>query len=306
MFDPLPAPSGRTSPWAFGRYEAVRNRLPEATFDVTPVFAEHLEDVADRFDGFVLDAFGVLNIGDTAVPDAPERMAALRAMGKRMVVLTNGATQPHAAAVEKYRRFGFDFSYEEVVSSREIAADHLDDVAPGAVWGAACGPTDTFEDIDADVADLMADENLYARADAFLFLSSARWGPDHQARLARALADNPRPLVVANPDLVAPFETSLSLEPGAYAHALADQGLVEPRFFGKPFQEAFQVAAERLGAPRERIAMVGDTLHTDVLGGRKAGFATILVTDHGLFKGRDANAYVAESGIRPDYIIPTT
>ncbi|MFD1810358.1 HAD hydrolase-like protein [Gemmobacter lanyuensis] len=33
--------------------------------------------------------------------------------------------------------------------------------------------------------------------------------------------------------------------------------------------------------------MVGDTLHTDILGGQAAGHGTILVTDHGLFKGRD-------------------
>ena len=32
--------------------------------------------------------------------------------------------------------------------------------------------------------------------------------------------------------------------------------------------------------------MVGDSLHTDILGGAAAGMTTVLITDHGLFRGR--------------------
>ncbi len=51
--------------------------------------------------------------------------------------------------------------------------------------------------------------------------------------------------------------------------------------------------------------MVGDTLHTDVLGGAAAGLKTVLVTDHGLFSGLNADDFVRRSGIVPDFIIPT-
>ena len=54
---------------AFARYEAVRPRLPAA--DLPRHLAsgsQTLADVADRYDAFVLDAFGVLNVGDTADP----------------------------------------------------------------------------------------------------------------------------------------------------------------------------------------------------------------------------------------------
>ena len=77
--------------------------------------------------------------------------------------------------------------------------------------------------------------------------------------------------------------------------------------YGKPFAPAFELALSRLGgaaARRERVAMVGDGLHTDILGGLSAGLGTVLVTDHGLLKGLDWHARSVRSGIVPDYVVP--
>jgi ribonucleotide monophosphatase NagD (HAD superfamily) len=81
---------------------------------------------------------------------------------------------------------------------------------------------------------------------------------------------------------------------------------VEVQFFGKPYTEAFSDAARRIGLLSNRLAMVGDTLHTDVLGGAAAGMGTVLVTRHGLFAGREVEPFIGVSGIRPDMIIETT
>ncbi|TCP43244.1 HAD-IIA family hydrolase [Rhodovulum marinum] len=288
----------------FARYEDLHERLPAAAFDVVPQHAGTLEDVAERFDGFVLDAFGVLNVGDTPIPGAVERMARLRAMGKRLCVLTNAASYTRAEAEAKYRRLGFDFTVDEVVSSRDIAAAHLEAVAPGARWAAICAEGDDFADIPADLTDAMADPAALYRADAILFLSSARWTPAWQDRLVSALDALPRPVVIANPDLVAPREGRLTIEPGYWGHDLADRTGQMPHFFGKPYGAAFQAVLDRMGPGN--YAMVGDTLHTDILGGRAAGLGTVLVADHGLFAGCDVAAYIRRSGIRPDAIVATT
>ncbi|TCO72829.1 HAD-IIA family hydrolase [Rhodovulum euryhalinum] len=289
---------------AFARYEALRGRLPVAEFAAEPLIAGTLEDVAGRFDGFVLDAFGVLNVGETPIPGAVARMARLRAMGKRLCVLTNAASTPRAAAVAKYRRMGFDFTADEVVSSRDIAAAHLAAIAPGAGWAAICAEGDDFADLPAGMADAIADPTLLERAEAILFLSASRWTGALQERLVAAITARPRPVVIANPDLVAPREGGLSLEPGWWGHDMADRTGRMPTFFGKPHGAAFAAALDRLGPGRH--AMVGDTLHTDILGGRAAGLGTVLVADHGLFAGRAVAEYVARSGIRPDVIVATT
>jgi HAD superfamily hydrolase (TIGR01459 family) len=263
-----------------------------------------LAEVADRYDAFVLDAFGVLNVGDTPIPGAVGRMTDLRAKGKRLIVLTNAASYPRATALAKYHRLGFDFTSDEVVSSRDVAVARLD---PAIAWSAISAGDDSFADIPARVTDLIDGEADWDAAEGFLFLSSARWDAALQRRLTETLRRRPRPLVVANPDLVAPREGGLSLEPGLYAHDIADAVGLQPAWFGKPVRDAFTDVRRRLpGCPADRIAMVGDTLHTDVLCGAAAGMGTVLITAHGLFAGRDVAPYIARSGITPAFVATTT
>jgi HAD superfamily hydrolase (TIGR01459 family) len=291
---------------ALAGYEIARHRLPTAVLPASSQRADHLGDLLEHYDAFLLDGYGVLNRGAQPVPGAVDRFAQLRAAGRKIVVLTNGATPTAEAARAKYRALGFELAPEELVASREIASLHLPDLLSSGTWAAIAGEGDSFPDLSVPLEDLQENPGLLETADAFLFLSSDRWDWSWQDRLVEALRARPRPLVVANPDLVAPREDSLSVEPGAYAHHLADECGIEPRFFGKPFAEAFAIAMARTGIPPHRTVMVGDTLHTDVLGGAAAGCATVLVTDHGLFAGLDPEPFIERSGLRPHWIVPTT
>ncbi len=309
-------PTGTQTPLAPGwgaaeaheRYEEVRASLPQARFGGASQRIRDLGEVIERFDAFVLDAFGVLNIGETAIPGAVERVAQMRRAGKPVVVLTNGASHARAAALAKYRRLGFDFAPEEVVASRDIAAAALAEWPRAHVWAAMTAAGAGFDDIPFDLRPLDRATELLDRADGFVFLGSEGWTEARQAALIAALRDRPRPLLVANPDIVAPREDGLTLEPGHFAHQIAAATGVVPHFFGKPFANAFDAVLRRLppGLRRERIAMVGDTLHTDILGGRAAGFATVLIAGHGLYAGQGAARFIAGSGIRPDYVAETT
>lgn len=291
---------------AFARYEAVRARLPAATYPAASLSVPTLEEMADQVDGFLLDAFGVLNVGETAIPGAVARMASLRARGRRLVVLTNAASYTRPQLLAKYHRLGFDFTAEEVVASRDVAVARLDRIAPGATWAAIAAAGDGFTDISARLVDAVADPDALDRADGILFLSTARWSPALQDRLLSSLSRTPRPLVIANPDIVAPREDGLTLEPGLFGHDLLDAVATEVHWFGKPFPDAFAEGIARTGLAPDRLAMVGDTLHTDVLGGAAAGCRTVLITDHGLFAGRDVSPYIRASGITPDFIARTT
>lgn len=207
----------------------------------------------------------------------------------------------------KYHRLGFDFTLDEVVSSRDVAFAHLPEVQ--GVWAAITSDGDDLSDAPAGhyIADLHAQPELMISAAAFLFLSSARWSDAENVRLERALQFQPRPVIVANPDLVAPRDHGLSLEPGWYAQDIATQTGAALSMFGKPFSNAFDAALRRLpDIPRARIAMVGDTLHTDVLGGAAAGLGTVLIEAHGLFRGRSPAPFVDASGIRPAWCVQST
>jgi glycerol 3-phosphatase-2 len=291
---------------AFRRYEAIRPRLPQARYPAQSIPLPSLEEVADHVDGFLLDAFGVLNVGETPIPGAVARMVSLRKRGKRLAVLTNAASYTRAQLLAKYHRLGFDFTADEVVASRDVALMHLETIAPGATWAALSATGDSFADSPARLVDAIETPSALDDADAILFLSTARWTDALQTRLLHALERRPRPLVIANPDLVAPREDGLTQEPGLFGHALLDRLDLPVHWFGKPFAAAFAEGIARTGLPPGRLAMVGDTLHTDVLGGAAAGCRSVLVTDHGLFKGRDTAPFIAASRIVPDFIVPTT
>jgi ribonucleotide monophosphatase NagD (HAD superfamily) len=73
------------------------------------------------------------------------------------------------------------------------------------------------------------------------------------------------------------------------------------------FSMAQDVMAEIAGRRIEpaRLAMVGDSLHTDVLGGAAAGLQTVLVTHHGLFRGQEVGPYFDQCAFRPDWVVDT-
>lgn len=288
---------------AFARYEAIRARLPQARSKAaTPQAAGGLIELADRFDGFLFDSFGVLNVGETAIPGAAECLVALRRMGKQIRILTNAASYTGDAALAKYARLGLDVRRDEIVSSRNVTFAKLHTVAANLRWGAICAERDGFEDAGGHrIFDLLAPNASWDDAEGILFLSSARWTGALQDKLVAVLAASPRPVVIGNPDLVAPREGGLTVEPGYWAHDLQDRTGVQPVLFGKPYADAFQIALE--GLKPGRYAMIGDTLHTDILGGQAAGLETILVTDHGIFAGRSVHPYIAKSGILPDFVL---
>ena len=76
--------------WAVQQYEAVRSLLPTAKMPEQSMHAANLGALADRFDVFLLDAFGVLNVGEMAIDGAAQRVRFLQEMGKRVLVLTHG------------------------------------------------------------------------------------------------------------------------------------------------------------------------------------------------------------------------
>ncbi|AZV76519.1 TIGR01459 family HAD-type hydrolase [Parasedimentitalea marina] len=291
---------------AFDRYEKIRDRLPAAPQGGDGIQIAGLHELADQIDVFVFDAFGVLNVGERPIPGAHDRVQQLREMGKQVLVLTNAASFTRAQTEAKFSRLGFEFAPSEIISSRQVCEAHLASINPNGQWGVIAPPDFFPDDLEVDALALQGDQNDYDQVQAFLMLSAAGWNADRQTLLRDSLRRTPRPLVVANPDLVAPREDGLSLEPGFYAHELQDQLGGQVIFHGKPFASVYETVERRFpDINLNRIAMIGDTLHTDILGARARGWRAALITDHGLFAGLDVHKFIDASGIAPDWIAPS-
>jgi len=111
--------------WAFQHYESIRHTLPRAAFPQTSMWVNGLADVAQHFDVFLLDAFGVLNVGQTAIKTAPAAVKYLQSAGKKVMVLTNGASLPAFEAQQKLQKMGFNFALHNIVASRDALCKGL-------------------------------------------------------------------------------------------------------------------------------------------------------------------------------------
>ena len=287
-----------TTPSIFDRYQEVRGRMPQATtVDATREISS-LTDIADEVSAFVFDAFGVLNVGETLIEGADRRLVELRALGCHIRILTNAASYDRAGAVAKFKRLGLSIEADEIITSRDAALAAL---TPG-LWGAIAAPEDTLGDINVDLLRLGDREEDFDQVKGFLFLSSSGWTTARQEILLASLKRNKRPVVIANADLAAPRDHGFSLEPGHFGHLLMDQGIDTVRFFGKPFEEVYELVEQSLGGlPADQIAMCGDTLHTDIMGAAARRWRTVLVTQDGLFSGHDTTGYCQQSGLFPDW-----
>jgi HAD superfamily hydrolase (TIGR01450 family) len=292
---------------AFERYEAIRDRLPQ------PIGApghgqriSSLAEVSEHADVFVFDAFGVLNVGETPIPGAADRVSQLRRAGKQVFVLTNAASYSHAQSCAKFLGLGFDFAPEEIVSSRDVCEQHLGLFQSVTKWGVIAPTSCDISSLPAPACHLDDSAAPYDQVSGFLFLSAQDWTAQRQVQLIQSLRRNPRPVVVANPDLVAPREHGLSLEPGYFAHALQDELGTDVQFHGKPFPSVYQEIAARVPhVPAHRITMVGDTLHTDILGAQANGWRSILVSDHGVYANLPFESFINTRGLVPDWITPS-
>lgn len=287
---------------AFDRYEAIRDRLPSVVVQQASRQATCLDEMVDYYDGFLLDSFGVLNVGNSAIEGAARVLEDLRLRHIPFRILTNAASYTSQDAFHKYKHLGLDIRRDEIISSRDTLFANLSEYSQISQWAAIATPQDEFQDTKQDVSNLFEVSGSWDDVPAFLFLTPENWTQAHQDRLIESLLRHPRPVIVGNPDLVAPRENGLTIEPGFWAHDLRDKTQADVVFFGKPYHHAFDIALNAWGAGH--YAMVGDTLHTDILGGQAVGLDTICLTQHGLFRNKPLAPFIARSGIMPTWTMP--
>jgi glycerol-1-phosphatase len=286
-------------------YERIRYRLPTAP--IGKVDTQNIKDfnqVIDQYDTYFFDAFGVLNIGETVLPGAVERIHQLQKLGKKTILVSNAASQKHDLLLRKYHMLGFNFDSSSAVFSRETLVHHWYYNEHEVVGLVGLDHAD-YSDLPFQFILLKDDLNDYLNVDHFVFLSSAQWSSSRQAKLAFALAQRPRPVSVANPDLVAPRENGMTLEPGFFVYSLNTDHITKLDVFGKPYTNIFELALRKSmhKSTKNKVLMVGDTLHTDIMGGKAMGFDTMLLTKYGASRGLDLKVSLESTGIYPNFVL---
>ena len=302
----IPEPESLDAESVLDCYELARLPAPIRKGRAEP--ATNLLALIDRYDAFILDGYGVINLGPEPIPGIGDTVRTLRAAGREVMVLTNGAGRPSRQTARRYAGWGLEFPEHLVVSSRDALEATLAAKPRPGLWGVMALPDSELETLPVETVLLEDDEEIYRRADGFILIRSEGWSTARHMLLTEVLREFPRPVLVANPDVSAPYpDARYSAEPGYWALRIEAETGVRCEPYGKPFAPAFELALSRLGRAgtrRERVAMVGDGLYTDILGGLSAGLGTVLVTDHGLLKGLEWEVRATATGILPDHVIP--
>jgi HAD superfamily hydrolase (TIGR01459 family) len=238
-------------------------------------------ELAPRYDGFIVDLWGVVHDGVAPLPGALACLDALVAAGKRIALLSN-APRRADDVVRRITAIGIPpTSYHAVMSSGEEAWQYLHrrDDPFYRTLGRRCLHIGSDRDLEIREGlglDLVGEPEA---AEFILNTGPAGWDDtiaDYAALLRRALACR-LPMVCANPDLVVRHGEQLALCAGALAQWYAAEG-GEVRWHGKPFPSVYETCFELLGiGDRERLLVVGDSLRTDIAGAAAAGIDSLLV-----------------------------
>ena len=276
-----------------------------------PVALTGVAPLADAFDGFIVDVWGVLHDGLRLYPGVCETLDRLAGLGKGVVFLTNAPRRSREVArmlarlelPERHRR-NIVSSGESVHAALAGRTDPFhaglgrrclvlgDTIGNDMLTGLDFEPAETFED-----ADFIVNIGPW-RADAAI--------DEYEADLARA-AGLGLPMICANPDLSVMQGGREMLCAGALAARYeALDGRVA--YHGKPHPEIYDICLGRLGGiSRDRVLAIGDSLGTDIKGAEAAGIASALVLGglHAEEAARGALAVLYEGhGTMPGYTLP--
>jgi HAD superfamily hydrolase (TIGR01450 family) len=230
--------------------------------------------LADDFDGLLVDLDGVVWIGRDFVPGATETLRELLVRGKRIAFVTNNPGRAPAAYAERLREAGVAVGEERVVTAGEVTA-RLAAKAAGDGASAFVIGSRAFREA-ASAAGLQTVDGE-AGHDAEAVLVAGHRGFDYEELLTATLAlRRGVPLFATSRDPTMPMPGGAWPGTGAVLAAVETASGATATIGGKPEPHLFEMACQRLGGAR-RVAMVGDRVSSDVVGGQRAGLDTILV-----------------------------
>ena len=241
--------------------------------------------------GLLVDLDGVAYRGNVALPGAAEFFRYLRRVELPFLLITNNSTLGPSQYVAKLAGMGIEVAADEVLGSAGATAQYLTHTAPPGARVYVVGE-DGLRSAIGDAGFELAEEDVQyvvVGLDRSFDYRKLTLAVRHVARGAAFIGTNPD-TSLPMPDGIIPGAATL------HAAVTAATG-VTPLIVGKPEPTMFLMGAERLGcAPRE-VAMIGDRIDTDIVGGSRAGVVTILV-----LTGVSDRNDVERSPIKPDVV----
>ncbi|RMH46369.1 MAG: TIGR01458 family HAD-type hydrolase [Alphaproteobacteria bacterium] len=227
--------------------------------------------------GLLLDLSGVVYVGDRLVEGAADALARLEAAGVPVRFVTNTTSQPRSAIVARLSRLGLEVPLSHVFTPAMAALSWLreHELVPHLL---------VHPRLEVDFADAPRSGKGTA-----VVVGDAREHFTYPAMNAafRQLIHGAPLLALAQNRVFLDDDGELSIDAGAFVHALAYAAQVEPVLLGKPAPGFFAAAAASMGLRLDEVAMVGDDAEADVSGALAAGVAAAILVRTGKYRKGD-------------------
>lgn len=236
-----------------------------------PVINEDRDHILDEIQCFALDMDGTVYLGEQWIDGAQGFLQKIEETGRDYVFVTNNSSKNAAVYVEKLYRMGLEVGEDRIITSGQATIYYLQRNFPGAKVFLLGNPMLQEEFAQAGI--ILEEEHPDVVVTAFDTSLDYR-------KMCR-VCDHVRaglPYLATHPDYNCPTETGFIPDAGAihaFIHASAFR--YPDRIIGKPNEDIIEYLATRVRTQRDKIAMVGDRLYTDIAAGRNNGLKSVLV-----------------------------
>lgn len=220
---------------------------------------------------FALDMDGTIYLGEKWIDGAREFLEKIEESGRSYVFVTNNSSKNAAVYVEKLKHMGWEITEDKIITSGQATIFYLQQNFPGKKVFLLGNPLLREEFEQAGI--ILEEETPEVVVTAF--------DTTLDYRKMCKVCDFVRaglPYLSTHPDYNCPTETGFIPDAGAihaFIHASAFR--YPDRIIGKPNEDIVNYLMKRAGIEKEKIAMVGDRLYTDVATGVRHGMKGILV-----------------------------
>jgi HAD superfamily hydrolase (TIGR01459 family) len=247
---------------------------------------ESLSKIADKYEVFIIDQWGVMHNGQAGFPYAIKCIKNLVKLKKKLIIISNSSRRKNST-IDRLPKLGFDKNnFIEIMTSGELVWNNLYTKSQYFFknLGHKCyhltdkTKKDNVEYVDGlgyDIVDKIEDADFILGCVTSSGLTAFDYVPLLQKAIKKKI-----PFLCANPDFeTLDFESNnLIICMGTIAELYQDFGGYI-FIMGKPSTHIYQEATKKIhGIDKKKIIAIGDSLHHDIKGANSFNIDSLLIT----------------------------
>lgn len=243
---------------------------------------------------FLFDMDGTIYLEDKLIEGSLELLELLKTQNKEYVFLTNNSSKSVKTYLKKLTNMGIVAVEKNMFTSSQATAMYLlENYKKPKVY---CVGTEDFKK-ELEAYDIIVRTTLDYDIDCVVVGFDTELNYE-KIKIACELISSGKDFIATNMDLVCPVKGGKFIpDCGAICNLITTAVNIEPKYIGKPNKDMVEIISNIMNIDKDKIAVVGDRLYTDIAIGINSGIKSICV-----LTGETNKDDIESSDIKPTYI----